>query len=80
MSKTFVIGNRLKDEWIEVLDTDKKELEFTSVLVSAKEYQQEEDAQYDLSEIQNTGFFRDLQIYIKEDNKAYRIDEHDSFM
>ena len=80
MSSKFVIGNREKNEWISVLDTDKKELEFTSVLVSAKEYQQEEDAQYDLSEIQNTGFFRDLQIYIKEDNKAYRIDEHDSFM
>ena len=40
MSKTFVIGNRLKDEWIEVLDTDKKELVFTSHLTHAKEYQQ----------------------------------------
>ena len=80
MSSKFVIGNREKNEWISVLDTDKKELEFISVLASAKEYQQEEDAQYDLSEIQNTGYFRDLQIYIKEDNKAYRIDEHDSFM
>ena len=80
MSSKFVIGNREKKEWISVLDTDKKELEFTSNLASAKEYQQEEDAQYDLSEIQNTGYFRDLQIYIKEDNKAYKIDEHDSFM
>ena len=80
MSSKFVIGNREKNEWISVLDTDKKELEFTSVLASAKEYPQEEDAQYCLAEIQNTGYFGDLQIYIKADNKAYKIDEHDSFM
>ena len=80
MSSKFVIGNREKNEWISVLDTDKKELEFTSVLARAKEYPQEEDAQYCLAEIHNTGYFGDLQIYIKEDNKAYKIDEHDSFM
>ena len=27
MSKKFVIGDRLKDEWISVLDTEKKKLE-----------------------------------------------------
>ena len=80
MSSKFVIGNREKDEWISVLDTDEKELEFTSKLASAKEYPQEEDAQYSLAEIQKTGYFRDLQIYIKEDDKAYKIDERDSFM
>ena len=77
MSK-FVIGNRSKDEWISVLDTEKKELEFTSRLAVAKVYLQEEDAQISLAEIQKTGYFRDLQIYLKEDNKAYRIDERDS--
>ena len=30
MSKKFVIGDRLKDEWISVLDTEKKKLEFTN--------------------------------------------------
>ena len=45
MGKKFVIGDRLKDEWI----------------------------------IQETGYFSDLQIYMKEDNKAYKIDERDSF-
>ena len=29
--------------------------------------------------IQETGYFSDLQIYMKEDNKAYKIDERDSF-
>lgn len=80
MSRKFVIGNRLKDEWISVLDTEKKILEFTSLLSNAKEYLQEEDAQINLAEIQETGYFSDLQIYMKEDNKAYKIDERDSFM
>ena len=75
MGEKFVIGNRLKDEWIAVLDTDKKILEFTSNLVKAQEYQLEEDAQMNLAEIQKSGYFSDLQIYIKDNNRAYRIDE-----
>jgi len=75
MGEKFVIGNRLKEEWIAVLDTDKKILEFTSNLVKALEYQLEEDAQMNLAEIQKSGYFSDLQIYIKDNNRAYRIDE-----
>lgn len=75
MGDKFVIGNRLKDKWIAVLDTDKKILEFTSNLVKAQEYQLEEDAQMNLAEIQKSGYFSDLQIYIKDNNRAYRIDE-----
>ena len=79
MSKKFVIGDRLKDEWISVLDTEKKKLEFTNHLASAKEYLLEEDAQQNLQELQETGYFSDLQIYMKEDNKAYKVGERDSF-
>ena len=75
MGEKFVIGNRLKEEWIAVLDTDKKILEFTSNLVKAQEYQLEEDAQMNLAEIQKSGYYSDLQIYIKDNNRAYRIDE-----
>ncbi len=78
MGRKFVIGNRLKEEWISVLDTEKKELEFTSYLVNALEYLQEEDAQINLAEIQETGYFGDLQIYLKKDNKALLISEQDS--
>ena len=70
MSKKFVIGDRLKDEWISVLDTEKKKLEFTNHLATAKE---------NLAKLQETGYFSDLQIYMKEDNKAYKPDERDSF-
>ena len=75
MGEKFVIGNRLKEEWIAVLDTDKKILEFTSQLAKAQEHQLEEDAQMNLADIQETGYFSDLQIYIKDNNRAYRIDE-----
>ncbi|MDO4986649.1 MAG: hypothetical protein Q4E48_13255 [Prevotella sp.] len=75
MGEKFVIGNRLKEEWIAVLDTEKKILEFTNNLVKALEYQLEEDAQMNLAEIQKSGYFSDLQIYIKDNNRAYRIDE-----
>ena len=78
MSKKFVIGDRLKDEWISVLDTDKKKLEFTNHLASAKEFLLEEDAQINLQKIQETGYFSDLQIYLKEDNKAYKMNESDT--
>ena len=78
MSKKFVIGDRTKDEWISVLDTSKKKLEFTNHLASAKEYLLEEDAQINLQTIQETGYFSDLQIYMKEDNKAYKMNESDT--
>ena len=78
MSKKFVIGDRTKDEWISVLDTEKKKLEFTNDLASAKEYFLEEDAQINLQKIQETGYFSDLQIYLKEDNKAYKVNESDT--
>ena len=78
MSKKFVIGDRLKDEWVSVLDTEKKKLEFTNHLATAKEYLKEEEAQENLQKIQETGYFSDLQIYLKEENKAYKIDESDT--
>ena len=34
---------------------------------------------HNLQKIQETGYFSDLQVYMKEDNKAYKPDERDSF-
>ena len=78
MSKKFLIGDRTKDEWISVLDTENKKLEFTNHLASAKEYLAEEEAKTNLSKIQETGYFSDLQVYMKEENKAFKIDERDT--
>jgi hypothetical protein len=79
MAKKFVIGDRLKDEWISVLDTENKKLEFTNHLASAKEFLDEKTAQDNLKKIQETGYFSDLQLYMKEEGKAYKLDERDSF-
>jgi hypothetical protein len=81
MMKKFVIGDRLKDEWISVLDTEKKKLEFTNHLASAKEFNDEAFAQSQLKELQTTGYFTDLQIYLldSDNNKAYKPNERDSF-
>ena len=59
-------------------EAEKKKLEFTNHLASAKEYLAEEDAKANLKAIQETGYFSDLQIYMKEDNKAFKIDERDT--
>ena len=78
--KTFVIGDRTKDEWISVLDRANKKLEFTTHLASAKEFKGFEATKEELRLLQEetAGYFSDLQVYIKdEDQKAHRPDERD---
>ena len=80
MSKTFVIGDRAKNEWIAVFDNEAKKMSFMNDLSLAKEYEAEEDAILDLQAMQATGFFSDLQVYLKEeDGKAYVMGERDNF-
>jgi hypothetical protein len=80
MSKKFIIGDRTKDEWISVLDTEKKKLEFTNHIATAKELHGFEDTKAELKKLQETGYFTDLQVYVKdEDGKAYRPNESDAF-
>ena len=78
MEKKFVIGDRVKDEWISILDTAQKKLEFTNHLATAKEYRDENVARAELKELQTTGYFFDLQVFqLGEDGKAHRPDERD---
>ena len=80
MSKKFLIGDRTKDEWISVLDTENKKLEFTNHLASAKEFKGFDATKKELKKLQEQtgGYFQDLQVYVLgEDNKAHRPDERD---
>ena len=52
MSKKFVIGDRTKDEYISVLDTEKKKLEFTNHIGSAKEFHGFEETKAILKKLQ----------------------------
>ena len=60
MSKKFIIGDRTKDEWISVLDTENKKLEFTNHIASAKEFHGFEATKGELKKLQETGYFTDL--------------------
>ena len=78
MTKQVIIGDRTKDKWISVLDTEKKKLEFTNHIATAKIFNDFDFAKGELRKLQETGYFTDLQIYIKgEDGKAHRPDERD---
>ena len=80
MGKKFVIGDREKNEWIAVFDDAAKLMSFKNDLKDAKEYDAEEDAIIELQSMQQTGFFSDLSVYLKEeDGKAYLIGERDNF-
>lgn len=80
MCKKFVIGDREKNEWISVFDNEAKEMSFNNDLNLAKEYEAEENAIIDLQAMQQTGFFSDLTVYLKEeDGKAYLIGERDNY-
>jgi len=77
MEKTFVIGDRLKDEWVSILDTENKKLAFANHLAEAKEYANEEEAIADLKTIRETGYFEDLSVYAKVNGQARRLNDRD---
>lgn len=76
MSNVFIIGDRLKSEWVSALDTENKRLEFSSLITCAKEFDSEEYARQQLAKLRETGYFSDLQVYMKEDGMAVKPDEH----
>ena len=69
-----------RQKWIAVFDAAAKLIRFKNDLKDAKEYDAEEDAIIELQSMQQTGFFSDLSVYLKEeDGKAYLIGERDNF-
>ena len=79
MEKTFIIGDREKNEWISVFDNNKKQLEFKNQIGEAKTYDQRRSAEVDLKLLQETGFFGDLRVYLFEEGKAFVAGERDGF-
>lgn len=80
MAKTFIIGDREKNEWISVFDNNKKQLEFKNEIGEAKTYDQRRSAEVDLKLLQETGFFGDLRVYLFEEGKAFVAGERDGFL
>lgn len=80
MAKIFVIGDREKNEWVSVFDPEQKQMAFINSLAEAKEFDEIEKAKAALAKMQETGYFFDLQVYLKEtDGNAYKAFERDSF-
>ena len=80
MEKTFIIGDREKNEWVSVFDNNKKQLEFKNHIAEAKTYDERRSAEIDLKLLQATGFFGDLRVYLFEDGKAFVAGERDGFL
>jgi hypothetical protein len=79
MSNVFIIGDRLKNEWVKVLDTETKQLQFSSQLSEAQSYVEEVVARQQLLKLRETGYFNDLQVYVKENDKAIKLEERDFY-
>lgn len=78
MAKTFVIGDREKNEWVSEFDNNKKLLKFKDNLAGAKQYGERLAAKVDLKLMQDTGFFGDLQVYVLENGITFKSGERDS--
>ena len=79
MSNVFIIGDRLKNEWVKVLNTETKQLQFSSQLSEAQSYVEEVVARQQLLKLRETGYFNDLQVYVKENDKAIKLEERDFY-
>ena len=79
MSNVFIIGDRLKNEWVKVLNTETKQLQFSSQLSEAQAYVEEIVARQQLLKLRETGYFNDLQVYVKENDKAIKLEERDFY-
>ena len=79
MERTFVIGDREKNEWVSVFDQSEKVMSFCNSLADAKTFCEPEQAMEQLQQMQHTGYFMDLGIYLVQDGKAYIAGERDNY-
>ncbi len=80
MERTFVIGDREKNEWVSVFDQSDKMMSFCNSLADAKAFETPELAMEQLQQMQRTGYFMDLGIYLVQDGKAYIAGERDNYL
>ena len=79
MSKTFIIGDREKNEWISVFNEKEKMMTFCNEMGKAKTFVDPYEAKAELDQMQKTGYFTDLGVYLMEDGNAYIAGERDSY-
>ena len=79
MSKTFIIGDREKNEWISVFNENDKVMTFCNEMGKAKTFADPYKAKEELDQMQKTGYFTDLGVYLMEEGNAYIAGERDSY-
>ena len=79
MARVFVIGDREKNEWVSVFDKAEKQMSFCNVMTDAKAFETPEAALAQLQEMQLTGYFMDLGVYLVQDGRAYIAGESDNY-
>ena len=79
MERIFVIGDREKNEWVSVFDKEEKQMAFCSDLAKAKVFAEPELALEQLQQMQRTGYFMDLGVYLVQDGNAYIAGERDNY-
>ena len=79
MNRVFVIGEREKNEWVSVFDKTEKQMAFCNAIDQAKTFANPEQALQQLQEMQLTGYFMDLGVYLVQDGRAYIAGESDNY-
>ncbi len=79
MERIFVIGDREKNEWLSVFNQSGKLMSFCNELEKAKTFENPEQAFDELRQMQLTGYFTDLGIYLVQDGNAYIAGERDNY-
>lgn len=79
MKPIYVIGDREKNEWLAQFSESEKIMSFCSTLDKALQFESPLEAGDTLQQMQLTGYFTDLGVYILQDGKAYIAGERDNY-
>jgi hypothetical protein len=71
--------DREKNEWISVFSENEKTMAFCNEMSKAKTFATPNEAKEELEQMQKTGYFTDLSVYLLEDGNAYIAGERDSY-
>ena len=80
MKEQFIVGERIRNEWVAAFEKAAKILKFCHTIEEAKKYPTREEAAEALADLRSeTGYFGELQVFLLENDVAYLMDERDSY-
>ncbi|MDD6393142.1 MAG: hypothetical protein PUG21_02485 [Prevotella sp.] len=80
MKEQFIVGERIRNEWVAAFEKAAKILKFCHTIEEAKKYPTRKEAAEALADLRSeTGYFGELQVFLLENGVAYLMDERDSY-